>query len=239
MAEIHDPRFTQKLPKIDLKHVAPVQVRQAEVGNSTIKGTPLDELFDCLAKYAKDPLGFVLWAFPWGEPGTPLEDQEGPEPWQVQQLERLAKQTQEGGLDGCVVREDVSAGHGVGKSAQVSWLILWAISTHADTRGVVTANTDTQLRTKTWAELGKWYQLFIAKQLFKLTATAIYIADDPEREKTWRIDQIPWTKERSEAFAGLHNQGKRLLVIFDEASAIDDKIWEVTEGALTDARTQI
>ena len=61
----------------------------------------------------------------------------------------------------------------------MSWAILWAISTSADTRGVVTANTDTQLRTKTWAELGKWYQLFIARQLFTLTATAIFIAGDP------------------------------------------------------------
>jgi hypothetical protein len=103
----------------------------------------------------------------------------------------------------------------------------------------VTANTDTQLRTKTWAELGKWYQLFIARQLFTLTATAIFIAGDPDRQKTWRIDQIPWSKERSEAFAGLHNQGKRIVVIFDEASAIDDLIWDVTEGALTDAKTQI
>jgi hypothetical protein len=58
-------------------------------------------------------------------------------------------------------------------------------------------------------------------------------------DKTWRIDQIPWSKERSEAFAGLHNKGNRILVVFDEASAIDDKIWEVTEGALTDERTQI
>ena len=42
-----------------------------------------------------------------------------------------------------MVEEDVSSGHGVGKSAQVSWAILWAISTHEDTRGVVTANTVT------------------------------------------------------------------------------------------------
>ena len=111
----------------------------------------------------------------------------------------------------------MASGHGIGKSAEVSWAILWAISTSADTRGVVTANTDTQLRTKTWAELGKWYQLFIARQLFTLTATAIFIAGDPDRQKTWRIDQIPWSKERSEAFAGqLHNQGKRIVVIFDE-----------------------
>lgn len=240
MSEIHDPRLNKPLPKINPRTIKPIiPVRQAEVGNMAIQGTPLDELLDKLASFAGDPLGFVLWAFPWGEKGTSLEDQVGPEPWQVQQLERIGERIRAGGADGCVVEEDTSAGHGVGKSALVSWQILWAISTHEDTRGVVTANTDTQLRTKTWAELGKWYQLFIAKQLFTLTATAIYIAGDPVREKTWRIDQIPWSKERSEAFAGLHNQGKRLIVIFDEASAIDDVIWEVTEGALTDARTQI
>jgi hypothetical protein len=37
----------------------------------------------------------------------------------------------------------------------------------------------------------------------------------------------------------LHNQGKRILVVFDEGSAIPDLIWEVTEGALTDRHTQI
>jgi hypothetical protein len=124
-------------------------------------------------------------------------------------------------------------------SAMVSWMMLWAVSTCADTRGVVTANTESQLRTKTWAELGKWYGLFIARSLFTFTATALHIAEDPVREKSWRLDAIPWSKEKSEAFAGLHNQGKRLLVVFDEASAIDDLIWEVTEGALTDANTEI
>lgn len=124
-------------------------------------------------------------------------------------------------------------------SAQVAWLILWAISTHEDTRGVVTANTDLQLRTKTWAELATWYNRFIAKQLFTLTATSIYVAGDKDREKQWRIDQVPWSAEKTEAFAGLHNQGKRLLIIFDEASQIHDNVWTVTEGALTDAKTQI
>lgn len=216
-----------------------IPVRSAELAAAAVKDTPVDELLNGLARFADDFEGFVLWAFPWGEPGTALEDMTGPEDWQRDQQRRISERMQAGGADGCVIEEDTSAGHGVGKSAQVSWAILWAISTHADTRGVVTANTDTQLRTKTWAELGKWYGLFIAKQLFTLTATALYIAGDSVREKTWRIDQIPWSKERSEAFAGLHNQGKRLIVIFDEASAIDDVIWEVTEGALTDAKTQI
>lgn len=196
------------------------------------------ELLDQLAAYAYDPLGFVLWAFPWGEAGTSLEDKSGPEDWQQDQLDRIGKRLREGGTAGAVIEEDISSGHGVGKSAEVSWLILWAMSTGADTRCVVTANTENQLRTKTWAELGKWYQLFIGKSLFELTATALHIKDK-SAEKTWRCDAIPWSKDKAEAFAGLHNEGKRILVIFDEASTIDDVIWETTEGALTDAKTQI
>jgi hypothetical protein len=195
-------------------------------------------MLDQLSEFAMDPLGFVRWAFPWGEPGTELENKRI-EDWQEDQLNRIGAALRAGGDLGAVIEEDVASGHGIGKSAEVSWLILWAISTHVDTKGVVTANTETQLRTKTWAELSKWYNLFLAKELFTLTATALYIAGDAVREKSWRVDQIPWSKEKSEAFAGLHNEGKRILVIFDEASAIDDSIWETTRGALTDANTQI
>ncbi|MGB1031735.1 MAG: hypothetical protein ACPGWM_03930, partial [Flavobacteriales bacterium] len=60
-----------------------------------------------------------------------------------------------------------------------------------------------------------------------------------EHEKTWRVDMVPWSENKTEAFAGLHNKGKRIILFFDEASAIPDKIWEVTEGALTDENTQI
>jgi len=201
--------------------------------------TPVGQLLDDLASYHDDFVGFVRWAFPWGEPGTPLEDMTGPEDWQLQQQERITAAIKAGGAEGCVIEEDVASGHGIGKSAQVAWTILWAISTSADTRGVVTASTDSQLRQKTWAELGKWFQLFIAKQFFELTATAIYVKGSPDKQKTWRIDAVPWSKENSEAFAGLHNQGRRILLVFDEASGIDDVIWEVAEGALTDAKTQI
>ena len=123
-------------------------------------------------------------------------------------------------------------------SSLVSWLILWAISTHEDTRGVITANTETQLRSKTWAELAKWYRLFLGNALFSYTATAIF-SNQKGHDKTWRIDAVPWSKENPEAFAGLHNHGKRILIVFDEASAIFDEIWRVTEGAVTDSNTEI
>lgn len=139
--------------------------------------------------------------------------------------------------DGLYLTNDFIVTH---NSALVSMIILWAISTMVDTKGVVTANTDTQLKTKTWPELGKWFEMLICKHWFKFTATSIHVSDpSPEAQKKWRIDAIPWSEHNTEAFAGLHNKGKRILLIFDEASAIHDKIWEVAEGALTDEDTQI
>lgn len=184
---------------------------------------------------SKDPYRWVLYSFPWGRPGTQLADQTGPDDWQAD----ILKAVRDGLVTiGEALQFAVASGHGVGKSALVSWLILWAMSTHEDTRGVVTANTEAQLRTKTWPELAKWYRLFIAKHWFKFTATAIFSVD-PEHEKTWRIDASTWSETNTEAFQGLHNQGKRILVVFDEASAIPPLIWETTEGALTDADTEI
>jgi len=204
---------------------------------------PNEELLADLATYAQDPLGFVKFAFPWAEPDTELQDYKGPDTWQTEVLEYLTHELQTGRLTSndiiaTVLRIAIAAGNGPGKTALIAWIILWAISTVEDTRGVVTANTDTQLRTKTWAELAKWHRLFIAKHIFVLTATAIY-ARAQEHQRTWRIDQVPWSEEKTEAFAGLHNKGKRVLLIFDEASAIPDKIWEVSEGALTDSDTEI
>lgn len=192
------------------------------------------DVIEQLAEFSSDPVGFVYFAFPWGEPNTDLEDK-SPEDWQIAVLSDLR--------DNLLTVEQAvqiarTSGHGIGKSALVSWIILWAMSTYEDCKGVVTANTENQLKTKTWAEVAKWHRLFIGRDYFHMTATALF-ARDPLHERTWRLDMVPWSERNTEAFAGLHNQGKRILVIFDEGSAIPDVIWEVTEGALTDRNTQI
>lgn len=219
----------------------------APPGGDSQSGTPISEqipppitadnfaekLEQSIMACAKDPLRFVLLVFPWGK-GS-LERFQGPDKWQIEHLGLVR--------DGLMTPEEairiaVTSGHGVGKSALVAWLILWAISTKVDTKGVVTANTEVQLKTKTWAELSKWYHIMLHKHWFNFSATSIYSAD-PDHERTWRIDQIPWSVGNPEAFAGMHNQGRRILWVFDEASAIDDVIWEVSEGALTDSNTEI
>lgn len=193
----------------------------------------LESIIPWLADCSGNPLKFVEEGFDWGI--GELAEYDGPDEWQIGILAAV----REGLLTvDEAIQIAVASGHGIGKSALVAWLILWALSTMEDTKGVVTANTENQLKTKTWAELAKWHRLFIAKDLFQYTATAIF-STDPNHEKTWRIDMVPWSERNTEAFAGLHNQGKRVLLVFDEASAIPDIIWEVSEGALTDKDTQI
>ena len=191
-----------------------------------------------LAEFQHDPLGYVRFAFPWGVVGKELEHEPGPHAWQRDVLEQIGEGAKAGKPLSEVVRIAVASGHGIGKSALVAWVIRWALATHEDARGVVTANTDTQLRTKTWPEVAKWHGLAIDKDLFECTATALH-SRDPEHEKTGRVDAVPWSENNTEAFAGLHNKGKRLIAIFDEASAIADKVWAVTEGTLTDEGTEI
>ena len=194
---------------------------------------PSRELAELISRWRGDPELFVREIFPWGEEGTALASEVGPDAWQLDLL-RLVRDNLS--LDH-PVRIAISSGHGIGKTCLSAWLILWAVATEVDTTIIVTANTSVQLSTKDWPELAKWFHLSpLLELMFDLTATALA---SKERPRTWRADAIPWSIERSEAFAGAHNKGRRLMILFDEASAIDDRIWEVCEGAMSDANTEL
>lgn len=193
-------------------------------------------LVDDIAGFDTDPAGFCGYAFGWGE--GDLSAGSGVRPWQQQVLDAIGKHLSDP-LTRCnPCQVAVSSGHGIGKSALIGLLINWAMSTCEDCRVVLTANTETQLRTKTWPEVSKWFRLAINAHWWSVNATSITVTQKTH-ERLWRADAIPWSDNNTEAFAGLHNKGKRILVIYDEASAISDKIWEVTEGALTDEDTEI
>ena len=50
--------------------------------------------------------------------------------------------------------------------------------------------------------------------MFKIKATSLY-STDPEQSTEWRFDLAPWSERNTEAFAGLHNKGKRIILIMD------------------------
>ena len=194
------------------------------------------ELADLAAQLADDPLTYAEVAYPWGQ--GELKGKAGPRAWQRTVLGDIRDHLQNPAtrFEPCLI--SVASGHGIGKSALISMVMDWAESTMVDTRIVVTANTETQLRTKTWPEVSKWRRLSLFAHWFKTTATSI-VSLDPAHSTSWRADAVPWSDSNTEAFAGLHNEGKRIILIFDEASNISDKVWEVAEGALTDANTEI
>lgn len=181
-------------------------------------------LADDIARFEFDPLGYVLYVFDWGHGDLTGED--GPDEWQREMLCDIGEAMR--GAD-AAVQFAVASGHGIGKTALSAWIIHWFMATRPGCAGVVTANTRDQLVNKTWREVSKWNGRAINGHWFDWTATAFRGNEKPE---TWFIAAQPWTKERSEAFAGLHERD--VLVLYDEASAIDDVIWEVSEGAMTE-----
>jgi hypothetical protein len=191
-----------------------------------------------------DPLAFVLLAFPWRERGTPLEHFDGPRRWQRTILADLRDhlKANQGRIDYETFRMAVASGRGIGKSALVSWLVIWMLSTRIGGTTIVSANSEAQLRSVTWAEITKWLAMSLNSHWFEIAATRImpakWLTELVERDlkkgtRYWAIEGRLWSEENPDAYAGLHNHDGVMLV-FDEASGIPDTIWSVADGFFTE-----
>ena len=191
-----------------------------------------------------DPEKFVLFAFPWGEQGTPLERYKGPRTWQRQVLRDIRDHIADNGdVDMYkVLRMATASGRGIGKSALVSWLVLWMLTTRIGASVIVSANSEAQLRSITWAEITKWLAMLMNSHWWEISATRItpakWLAEIVERDlrkgtRYWGAEGRLWSEENPDAYAGLHNSDG-VMLIFDEASGIPDKIWDVAQGFFTE-----
>lgn len=199
---------------------------------------PSIELARDIGSFAFDPYRYAIYAFPWGVAGTPLANSAGPRIWQREQQLSIKAHLSSSASRFSPYRDATASGHGVGKTSGIGMLVCWALDTCVDTRVVVTANTEPQIRTKLWPEIGKWRKLSITRDWWDVQKTGIF-SKQPGHHESWRCDAQTWSAHNTEAFQGLHNYGRRIVVIFDEASGIDDKVWDVTGGALTDEDTEI
>lgn len=198
--------------------------------------SPAVQLIRDIASFTVDPLSFVRYTFPWGK--KDLAHRDGPKKWQEAILKSIGTHLQNPATRFTTKRIAVASGKGIGKSAFIGMIGNWAMSTCEDCRIIITANTGGQLSTKTVPETQKWYKLAINKHWWNVAATSIS-SRVKEHDKLWRTDFIPWSANNPEAFAGLHNQGKRIVFIMDEASSIDDVIWKTAEGFFTDSQTEM
>ena len=195
-----------------------------------------EQIIDDIGQMTHRPTRFMRYAYEW-ERGD-LAGSTGVRPWQRDVLKTIEQHLTNPKTRHQPCQVAVSSGHGIGKSALVAMLTTWALSSCEDCKVILTANTKTQLDTKTAPEVAKWLRMSINAHWWERAMTSIKVRD-ARHAATWRADFIPWSVQNSEAFAGLHNKGKRIVLIFDEASAIDDVIWQVAEGALTDEDTEI
>lgn len=221
-------------------------VQQAPRPNSRDEQALMAELWS--ESIADSPLNFVLFAFPWGKKGTPLENFKGPKKWQREELTLIAKHIQENkvlmkmGLPPMLYQSATASGRGVGKSSLVAWLILWMNSCVIGSSTIVTANTEDQLKSKTWAELGKWHTLSINSHWFEKNALSFkphdWLVEALKRQLKidstyyYALAQL-WSEEKPDSFAGAHNM-LGMMVIYDEASGIPKPIWTVTKGFFTE-----
>ena len=197
---------------------------------------------------ADDPENFVMFAFPWGQENTPLEKFKGPRKWQREVLRELRDflKLNRGRLNSGelieAMRAATASGRGVGKSALVSWLSLWMLTTRIGSSVVVSANSETQLRTVTWGELTKWATMSINSHWWEPSATklapAAWLTELVERDlkkgtRYWGAEGKLWSEENPDSYAGVHNMDG-MMVIFDEASGIPDSIWSVAAGFFTE-----
>jgi len=195
-----------------------------------------------------NPLNFVLYAFPWGAKGTRLEKYKGPAAWQVKILTEIAEHIAENkarvlrGETPTVYRLAVASGRGIGKSALVAWLSLWMLSCHPGSTTQLSANTDDQLTSKTFAEIGKWHTLAIngywfdriTKKLMPSAWFAKALKDQLKIDETYYYAHgVLWDEDNPAAFAGIHSD-VGVMLIFDEASGIPTPIWKESDGFFTE-----
>jgi len=216
------------------------------------KGTPKDEeaLITLLHTPAiKDNLyNFVMAAYPWGQAGTSLEHFEGPKRWHREDLNALSDHILENQhriaqeQTPVMWKEATASGRGPGKTAKMSWLANWMPTTRIGSTTIITANTEMQLKSRTFAELSKWTNLLINSHWFEPSVLAIRPAPWFAKlvKEQLKIDtgyyyvqgQL-WSEENPDAFAGVHNP-LGVLLLFDEASGIPSSIFHVSKFFFTE-----
>lgn len=121
----------------------------------------------------------------------------------------------------------VRSGHGAGKSAVESWVIIWFLMTRPFPKIPCTAPTQHQLFDILWAEVSKWIRNSkYLNSVIMWTNEKVYMKGHKEE---WFA--VARTSTKPDALQGFH--ADNILFIIDEASGVDDKIFEPVLGALS------
>lgn len=164
-----------------------------------------------LTRWRLDPVAFVTEAF---DGGIRLEA------WQAEALRAIVDHD----------RVAIRSGHGVGKSAFLSWLILWWHVTRFPAKTACTAPTAHQLQDVLWGEIARWHRKLKDpfRDWLEITSETVTLSSAPM--ESFAVARTA-RKENPEAFQGFHSEN--MLFVVDEASGVEDIIFEVGSGAMS------
>ena len=190
-----------------------------------------------------DPVGFAHYAYPFGRGDLP-QFKTGLRRWQEEEIRRLGDHVQEqvfrveNGMAPTVYRRAWSSGRGPGKSGTFGMVSHWHMSTHLGSSTIVSANTESQLRTRTFPEFAVWFGAAINAHWFTIETLRIipapWLIDQVKKDlgidpKYWYCQGAMWSADNPNSFAGVHNP-YGVALLFDEAAGIPAPIWDVARG---------
>ena len=120
-------------------------------------------------------------------------------------------------------------------STLASWALYWFLLTRPSPKIICTAPTFHQLYDVLWAEAAAWrLKSPMITQMFEWKQRRIELNDDKRRATWWAAAR---TASKGEALTGRH--AGHFFLIVDEASGIEDPIFEAAEGMLTNENSYV
>ena len=164
-----------------------------------------------LAQYRTDPVAFVVEVL-----GVK------PDKWQAEALKSLVTED----------RLSIRSGHGVGKSAFLSWVTLWWLVTKSGDgcKVALTAPTRHQLSDVLFSEVSRWYRKMPEWYRDQLNLKSDRLEVVGKESECFAVARTS-RRENPEALQGFHSEA--MLFIIDEASGVDEKIFEVARSSMS------
>jgi phage terminase large subunit len=169
-------------------------------------------LLEFILRYQDDPAGFVANVY-----GVELDE------WQAELMRAVAAGER---------RISVRSGHGVGKSASVALLCVWALLCFPVVKIVITAPSGPQLYDALYAEVKLWISRLpdALRPLLDVQSDRVEVTVAPASAflsvRTSRA-------ETPEALQGIHAEEGRVILIADEASGIPEPVFEAGAGSMS------
>ena len=143
------------------------------------------------------------------------------EEWQLEVVEAL---------DNGETKISIRSGHGVGKTMLCAVLALHFLCFRDDVKIIVTSPSADQMKDGLIPEINKWrHRLpeWMGRSLNGTSERLVRLPNDKSNFISFRTAR----KENPEALAGVH--ATHVMIIVDEASGVDEAIYETGQGALS------